>query len=213
MYDDWFYRLIRDGATESANAAVPLIADLLALQPGDRVVDVGCGEGWWAAAFAAAGADVCGIDSARPPGCALTQQQFLAADLTQPLPALTGDLTVCLEVGEHLPHERAETFVAELCRIAPTVLWSAAVPGQGGHGHINEQWPDYWVPMFEANGMSVSGALRWMLWDNDRIEPWYRQNLLVAARNPFAVPLLFNTPTAAPWPVVHPALFTARTAA
>jgi hypothetical protein len=33
------------------------------------------------------------------------------------------------------------------------VLFSAAIPFQGGVGHINEQWPDYWVKYFSKTGV------------------------------------------------------------
>lgn len=210
-YGDYFYRLIRQGCRDSAHAVAPLAHDLLGLAAGCRVVDIGCGEGWWAHEFAMLGANILGVDSARPDGSPLTAGQFQAADLETTLPYLVGDLVVCLEVGEHLTAGRADGFIAELCQIAPLILWSAAIPGQGGMHHINEQWPGYWVDKFEANQFTVSGALRWMLWDDQRVEPWYRQNLLVATRNPRALPTLFDTPTATPRPVVHPDLWTART--
>lgn len=91
------------------------------------------------------------------------------------------DLAVCLEVAEHLPAGAGDGLVRTLCDLAPVVLFSAAVPGQGGHGHLNEQWPDYWTERFRPRGRHVSGDLRWRIWNDDRIEPWYRQNLLVAA--------------------------------
>jgi len=79
------------------------------------------------------------------------------------------------------------------------------VPGQGGHGHVNEQWPSYWVQRFDALGFSCSGALRWMFWNRDDVEYWYRQNLLFFTREPKRYPELFDTVLAEPWGVVHPA--------
>jgi hypothetical protein len=76
--------------------------------------------------------------------------------------------------------------------------------------NCNEQWPDYWVGLFEANGFTVSGALRWDIWEDDRVENWYRANLLVAARDPGSLPEIFQTPLAPVWPVVHPVLYNAR---
>lgn len=211
VYSNDFYATVRDGARESAQAVVPLVRQLIRAH---TVVDVGCGEGWWAHEFAQGGAAVVGVDSRHLTSSPLDRAtQFVAHDLTEPLPlpAFGGfDLAVCLEVGEHLPAARADGLVADLCALAPVVLWSAAIPGQGGAGHVNEQWPDYWVQRFTAHGMTVSGALRWMIWDDERVENWYRQNLLVAARVPDLYPLLFDTELARPWPVVHPILFQAR---
>jgi hypothetical protein len=91
-----------------------------------------------------------------------------------------------------------------LCELAPVVLFSAAVPGQGGHGHVNEQWPAYWVERFSSLGFHCSGALRWRFWRDERVEHWYAQNLLFAAHDPSRFPELFQTPLAEPWAVVHP---------
>ena len=76
--------------------------------------------------------------------------------------------------------------------------------------NCNEQWPGYWVEKFRAHGYAVSGALRWQIWNDDRVENWYSQNLLVASRRPETYPALFDTPLAEPWPVVHPVLYDAR---
>jgi hypothetical protein len=122
------------------------------------------------------------------------------------------DLAVCLEVAEHLPPERAASFIAELCHLAPVVLFSAAIPGQGGHHHLNEQPIGYWNHQFNTHGYECSGALRWAVWDNPDVENWYRQNLLVATHYPENLPGLFDTPLAQPYAVVHPILFDARRA-
>ena len=91
--------------------------------------------------------------------------------------------------------------------VAPVVLFSAAIPGQGGVGHKNEQWPDYWANRFATHGYSVSGALRWRIWNDDRVENWYRQNLLLAAADPGKLPsVVFDTPIS----VVHPVLWNSR---
>lgn len=207
MYDAAFYDTIRAGTKASAEVVVPLVLDLL--QP-RTVVDVGCGEGWWAKTFAdVGGCEVLGLDG--PGGGGVLDDRFVAWDLRYSFAAVArADLAVSLEVAEHLSARHASRFVADLAAVAPLVLFSAAIPGQGGTGHVNEQWPQYWVDLFNAHGMAVSGALRWLIWGDDRVENWYRANLLVAARTPEAYPALFDTPLAPPWPVVHPVLYDAR---
>lgn len=213
-YNKAFYDTIRPGTQASAAVVAPLLLTKLKMKSATvlNVIDVGCGEGWWAQAFADLGHEVIGMDGGYVRDSPLGER-FLPHDIAHPLPvhlARRFDLAVCLEVAEHLPESRAASFVAELCGLAPVVLFSAAIPGQGGTGHINEQWPAYWLSHFEANGYAVSGALRWDIWDDDRVENWYRQNLLVAAKDPKSLPLIFKTPLAPVWPVVHPVLYNAR---
>jgi len=207
VYDAAFFDTIRAGCQASAAVVVPLVLDHFHPY---TVLDVGCGEGWWAKAFAdLGGCEVLGLDG--PGGGGALDVRFVAWDLRATFAGMyLVDLAIALEVAEHLPPERADSFVADLCAVAPVVLFSAAIPGQGGTGHINEQWPAYWVEKFQANGYAVSGALRWHIWGDDRVENWYRQNLLFATRFPQNFPGLFATPLAEPWPVVHPVLFDAR---
>jgi hypothetical protein len=79
----------------------------------------------------------------QPALLAIPQEQFLAHDLTLPLHAgRTFDLALSLELAEHLPPECAGVLVDSLARLAPAVVFSAAVPFQGGVGHVNERWPE-----------------------------------------------------------------------
>ena len=212
-YSRRFYDEIRSGAVASAAAVVPRLFELV--QPA-RVIDVGCGEGHWLLAFEELGAEVIGLDGSYVTSSPLGDR-FIPHDLSTPLLAhLAGrfDLALSLEVAEHLPPARAAGFVRDLCQLAPVVVFSAAIPGQGGTGHVNEQWPRYWTELFEAEGFAVSGALRFELWEDDRVENWYRQNLLVAvapsaAARPELAELLASPP-APPWPIVHPVLYNAR---
>jgi SAM-dependent methyltransferase len=207
-YDAGFYDTIRPGTQASAAVIVPWLLDRLSLDE-PHVVDVGCGEGWWAQTFADHGCDVVGIDGAYVQSSPLGDR-FVAHDLRHPIPAAWRgefDLAVSLEVAEHLPSHRAVSFVDDLCALAPIVVFSAAIPGQGGTGHINEQWPAYWAAMFNSLGYEVTGELRYRIWDDDRVENWYRQNLLVAWD-----PNVSNCPLVPgpALPLVHPVLYDAR---
>lgn len=210
-YSPGFYDVIRDGVRSSAAVVAPLVHDLIRPQ---SVIDVGCGEGWWAREFADLGCRVLGVDGSYVTGTA-AGIPYRAHDLERPLPDMGRfDLAVSLEVAEHLTPARADGFVDDLCRLAPVTLFSAAIPGQGGAGHLNERPIGFWVELFEARGRAVSGAPRWMVWGDERVECWYQQNLLVCADQDLspamAWPALFDTPTSPPWPVVHPILFDAR---
>ena len=94
------------------------------------------------------------------------------------------DVVLCLEVAEHLPEASAEALISSIVAHADEILFSAAIPGQPGQHHVNCQWPTYWQSRFNAHGFSCDDAPRWEIWDDDRVEPWYRQNLFRATRNP-----------------------------
>jgi SAM-dependent methyltransferase len=179
---------IREGAMRSADVLVPIL--LAEFPDTETVIDVGCGEGWWTVAFATHSDRIrergiaVGVDLDPPLVEGVVGAAFHSADLRRPLHEQDTfakfDMAVSLEVAEHLPPERAEGFVADLCTLADVVVFSAAIPGQGGTGHLNEQWPGYWADLFAAHGYWTSGYMRWRIWDDDRVENWYRQNLLVA---------------------------------
>ena len=126
--------------------------------------------------------DVIGIDGGHVDQALLLipEPQFRSHDLESDIDlGRTFDLAMSLEVAEHLAPERADGFVALLTRLASVVLFSAAVPGQGGEHHVNEQWQDYWAGSFASRGYQLIDALRHKLWTVADVEPWYAQNMLL----------------------------------
>lgn len=202
------------GSARSADVVVPLLMELVAPS---SVVDVGCGLASWLAAFARVGVPrVLGVDGPWVDKSALRipPDRFLAADLTQPLQLDEEfDLVVSLEVGEHLPAGAADTFIDSLVALGPVVLFSAAVPGQGGVLHVNEQWPDYWVGRFADRGFSVVDCIRPLIWSDERVEFWYAQNTLIFANDEGHErhPVLKRVGANGPVSVVHPQLLAEAT--
>jgi SAM-dependent methyltransferase len=162
---------------------VPLI---LALVKPQSVVDVGCGLGTWLSVFKKLGVkDVLGIDGEHVDRSMLEipAEQFLPFDLTETiLINREFDLVVSLEVAEHLPEECAKVLIKSLTKLGPVILFSAAIPFQGGIGHLNEQWPDYWANHFKENGYEAIDCVRKKVWQDDKVEWWYAQNILVFCR-------------------------------
>jgi len=200
IYDKQFYETSREGMIQSARALVPLL--MTQCEWPQTVIDVGCGAGWWAKEFERHGCDVRAIDGGWH-GEHQLGERFIPHNLADPLPALGKfDAVVCLEVAEHLRPARARSFIKDLCDLTTGyVIFSAAIPGQGGTGHLNEQWPGYWTRLFAENGFAVNGDFRFGIWDDDRIENWYRQNLLIAYP---------GVQMSMPLSVVHPVLYDAR---
>jgi hypothetical protein len=147
------------------------------------VVDVGCGIGAWLAVFREHGVtDVLGLDGEYVDGQQLLipANHFHAVDLMSPPPLdRTFDLAVSIEVAEHLSPTAADGFVGYLSTLAPIVLFSAAVPGQGGTNHLNEQWPEYWAARFVERGFVTIDCLRPLLWQREGVQWWHAQNMLL----------------------------------
>ena len=179
-YDAAFYATLDADVSASAAAVAPIVAGLL--HPAS-VLDVGCGRGTWLAAFVRLGVtDVLGVDGSHVATADLEvpAAAFLARDLTRPLRLdRRFDLVTSLEVAEHLPEACASDFVASLVAHGGAVLFSAAVPGQGGAGHVNEQWPSYWAARFADHGYVPIDAVRPVVWNDHRVAYWYAQNTLL----------------------------------
>jgi SAM-dependent methyltransferase len=80
----------RLGRYEGNEEEAPLAMDLLGVEPGDRVVDAGCGLGRFVAALAANGVDAVGVDISEIAIAAAKREYpgptYVVADLMKPLP-------------------------------------------------------------------------------------------------------------------------------
>lgn len=189
-YDSTFYEYISDGSLSSARAVLPLLMHSLPIK---SVVDFGCGLGAWLSVWKELGvADVVGVDGAYvdKKNLFIDAENFASQDLTKPIDlGRRFDLVQSLEVAEHLPPDSAATFVATLIRHGHLVLFSAAVSGQGGENHINEQPYDYWRDLFRKHGYVCCDLLRPQLRHKKNVQPFYRYNMLLFADASYFSPL------------------------
>ena len=188
---------------------------IAAVQP-NTVIDVGCGVGTWLAVVAENGVvDVWGIDGDYVDTALLQipEERFLPHDLTKPIHLERRfDLVLCLEVAEHLPADSAPTLIDSLVSLGPVILFSAAIPYQGGTHHVNEQWPEYWARHFAARGYVPVDCVRRQIWQLDDVQWYYAQNILLFVErgylnsNSFLRHEAENTPPT-PLSLVHPAKY------
>jgi SAM-dependent methyltransferase len=153
---------------------------------GKKIIDVGCGLGQWGFEVKEKfRVDYVGIDFGVPQHKLMIKpDQYYDWDLRNPLPVILVDgkfdLAICVEVGEHLPVESSDQLIDTLCRLSDTVLFSAAIPGQGGIQHINEQWQSWWAEKFAKRGYyPYYMDIRKYIWNDQSIGVWYRQNLIL----------------------------------
>ena len=115
------------------------------------VADIGCNRGWYLEGFESYGCDVIGIDS-DPEALSLSNVRVAQRDITQELNLAKHDLVICLEVLEHIPAEHSDAVIENICAAGDTIIFSAAIPGQGGQGHINCQPKEHWIKSFADRG-------------------------------------------------------------
>lgn len=214
QYDCKFFESLAQGSRDSAEI---VLSQLFKLFMPTSIVDVGCGEGEWLRVCQDMGVDdLLGIDGPWVDTKRfLVRDGFAACNLADEKPSLnrTFDLAMSLEVAEHLPETSAGNFVEILTTLSDVVLFSAAVPGQGGTDHLNEQWISYWIEHFKNVGFVGVDAIRPMLWDDTRVKVWYRQNIVVFVREAVlprydALRRCYDAqPGDSPLSIVHPHLF------
>lgn len=181
FYEQTYQQLISDTSVTSARIIIPLLLDLI--QP-TSVVDVGCGVGAWLGVFQEHGlSDVTGVDGDYVDKNILKfpQERFVVRDLTSGAIGLHRqyDLAVCLEMAEYLPSENSEALVQSLTDLAPVVMFSSSIPGQGGPLEINPKWQHEWAELFEKQGYYSIDCIRPQIWKNPDVAVWYAQNIML----------------------------------
>lgn len=182
LYNSRFYEEMKDRNTKTAREIMPVLIERLSPA---SIVDVGCGQGIFLEDAEKNGIKVLGIDGDYVERDKLLIHNFMPHDLTKPLYISDEkyDLACSFEVAEHLPEKDADTFVETLVNLSDIIVFSAAIPEQGGVGHINEKWSSYWCEKFEERGYIVSDCLKKIFWDNQKIAPLRRQNILLFVKS------------------------------
>lgn len=212
LYNDSFYKSRDSNTKDSANQILNLL--FTHYQP-NSMVDFGCGVGTWLKTGKELGvSEILGLEGnwLDVKHLVIPEKNFLHKNLTSIIDLTKKyDLAISLEVAEHIEENFSNIFINNLTQASEIILFSAAVPGQRGSGHVNEQWPEYWIEKFKSKGYLPLDLIRPYIWQDSTIRSWYKQNtLLFIHKNkltdfPKLTPFLDEKRTM--WSIIHPDTF------
>ena len=215
-YSNEFYEAQRSKQLNSSMEIVDILCSLFDIK---SVVDVGCGSGGFLYEFMRRGIiEVLGIDGhwIKDSDIVIPPTNFARYDITEKFTIPRRfDIALCLEVGEHLKPENAPILVENLTRLSEIVVFSAAIPCQGGTHHVNEQWPEYWCKLFRLHDYDWVDCIRPKIWTSTHVDFVYKQNTIIYTthENKMRIQSSFqfnrqgNSDDSCPLALVHPSLF------
>lgn len=209
-YGHDFYKDRHQNTVYSAGIIISIVLD--ALPPVNSAVDFGCGVGTWLSVLKNKGVSkIKGFDGpwVERDLLEISEREFGSVNFEEDIICdKKYDLAMTLEVAEHISKANANRFVDSLVKSSDFILFSAAIPFQGGSGHVNEQWPEYWAEIFAGRGYVASDFLRIRIWNDKQIPAWYRQNILLFVKeekmHAVKVPLIGGFDNKFPISLVHP---------
>jgi len=185
FYDHNFYDKLEKEVLKSSKVLTPLIVNKYNPK---SILDIGCGNGIWLKSF-----ENCGINDYLGTDGNYVTEDIFRANFSKFIPKNLEtevnfnqkfDLVLSLEVGEHISQNSSETFIKSICNHSDLIIFSAAIPGQKGTHHINENLQSYWAGLFKKNGYYPYDEIRPLIWYNPHILFWYRQNIIVYKKEP-----------------------------
>jgi hypothetical protein len=212
-YDNEFYEAQYSGSLASAKIILPLVLKILPKI--NSAVDFGCGRGTWLSVLKELGVnEIKGYDGqwVEKDTLLIPEYCFSAVELDKTITLKKKyDLAISVEVAEHLPEETSNDFVKILTTASDIVLFSAAIPHQGGRSHINEQWQEYWYVLFSNAGYIALDCIRDVIWDNPKVDWWYRQNIILYVRkeieNKINIQKRYNYRKDGQLNIIHPEMY------
>lgn len=210
---DNFIPYLHDTQVHNLQAPREIVPLLIKMFSPQSVIDVGCGLGTFLHVFLENGiSDITGIDGSWVNRDLLSENIPLTAfhevNLEEEYKTNRKyDMVVCLEVVEHLPSAKASNIISTLTNLGDIIVFSAAIPNQGGQNHINEQWITYWEKLFNEHHYILYDIVRPQIWDNPNIFFWYKQNMVIFAKEGCHKNGLKSASSNSIRNIVHPDLF------
>ena len=169
-YDKSFFLRRQEYTQRAAEVIVPIIISIFGPS---SVIDYGCANGIWLSEFVKLGIkDIFGVDGNKfsRDELLIPEESFQVHNLEEKyIVKRKYDLAMSLEVAEHLRPETSDLLIESLTNASNIVVFSAAIPYQGGVNHINEQWPEYWAEKFGQRGYVALDMIRGRIWTNKDI--------------------------------------------
>lgn len=175
------FKSLAEISYKSAAKIVPHIINKIGIPT--KVVDLGGGVGGWCRAFLDNGTSkvIC-IDHPSTPSNLLVidQNDFIKCDFEKNIPDfIKCDLAISIEFAEHISSKKSDSIIDFLVQSAPIIVFSAAIPNQGGVNHINEQRHNFWANKFAERNFECLDIIRNdIIFDSD-IEYYLRQNVFL----------------------------------
>lgn len=195
QYSKKFYKNRQKLTKTSAEMILSLLFSRIQF---NSVIDFGCATGIWIAACKKYGANNClGLDGdwIDKKQLEISDDEFIVHNLNLLgyVPKSRYDLAICIEVAEHLTQEMGDVLVKSLTESSDVILFSAAVCGQGGTGHINEQPQHYWSNKFALQNYICIDLIRPKIWNDEFVNIIYKQNMLLYVHDEALKKLDFET--------------------
>ncbi len=151
--DTKYFQQIVDEETPQAERLASVLIEMYSPK---SVVDFGCATGLYLEPFAKQNIQVTGYDNSKEAiALAKLGNKIKLKDLTKPGKIQPADISICLEVLEHIEARDALNVAQTIAQNSKILVFSAAHPGQGGEGHINCRPKEYWEGVFNSYGLFI----------------------------------------------------------
>jgi hypothetical protein len=148
------------------------------------VADLGCGLGSYCKIFDAYGWNILhGFEGTKGIHKIAVWEAIFNVDLSVPIEKEMFrnkyDFVLCLEVGEHIPEDREQVFIDNVCYFASkNIVLSWAVPGQySASGHVNCRSNDYVISELAKRGFVLDNDRTIKLRDLSYFE-WFKNTVM-----------------------------------